>query len=181
MTRVLIILSLALSASLAATPAASAEALKPSAQATIIAKLASFDSKISKASSKSRSLRIAVLSDESTSKRASAIVKAFNHLASRKVTVKGRRIQAVVVSDGDLSNARLVYIPSGLSDFAESVKKAREAGLPTIGDAVSSLSQGISFCVVASGGRPAIHISKSGIRGRMSIDAKLLRLAKLHP
>mgnify|MGYP001823249642 CR=1 FL=1 len=150
----------------------------PTLQTAIIAKLASYDSSIKLAG---KELRIAVLSDENSAKSAAAIVKAFDTLRRKNVTVKGRKLRAVLVSDNNFSGARLVYIPSSHSNLATLAKSARAAGVPSISDSLGSLSKGISLCVLESKGRPSIHISKSGVKGLMSIDSKLLRLAKLHP
>jgi hypothetical protein len=155
---------------------ASADTLKPALQAVVLLKVLTFDSALESRTGKN--LRIGVLSDESSKKSAKSMVSAFT-AGAKKLTVRGRKVQAFAVGLDDLSNIDVVYLPSSHTDAATAAKQANRAGLAVLCGDKSLLRSGGSVAVISEAGKPRIYVSQSGIKNIMSLDSKLIRLAKL--
>ena len=156
----------------------SADTLKPELQAVLLLKVLAFDTALD--SQPSKTLRIGVLSDASSEKRAKVMTRAFSE-GGRILSIRGKKVRAFQVGLDELSKADVVYIDSAFPNADVAAKKANVSGIAVLCGSKSLLGKGGSIAVVAEKGKPRIFISRSGVKKTMSLDSKLVHLAKLVP
>lgn len=153
----------------------------PALAAALHLKILSFDLSLKKQAGSSLSIAVVYKAGSADSERAAReIGRALSSLATgKKVTVAGKRVEVVVLSNDELARrgaVDVVYAASGLD--AELV--ALSSGRRVLTGNRAYLGRGAAIAVVEKAGKPSIVIQlKNAEKAGMSLDPKLLRLSEV--
>ena len=151
--------------------------LKPELRAAIMLKVLSFDSMLA---DKSSALQIAIATDEASAQEYTALRAAFRKVAAKNITVLGRKV-AVSKAGADLSGIDVLFVPAAYEDIFSIMKSAKSRRIPVVCGNASHLRKGAAIAIASSKGKPLMMVSRSGAKGIMRLNPKLLRLATIVP